>query len=227
LQATRARPPKLATSVNRCPWAATDPLLQSYHDREWGRPVRDDRRLFEFLVLEGAQAGLSWITILRKRDTYRRAFADFDYRRIARFGHADVARLLRDTGIVRNRAKIEAAIANARAMEALVAREGSFQRYVWRFVGDRPKINAFRAGRVPYTSPEAEALSHDLRKRGFRFVGPGVCYAFMQACGLVNDHVVGCSLQGRRLAPGSGSRAIPKRRHHRPAAAPRRLSETR
>ncbi len=188
--------------------------------------MRDDRRLFEFLLLEGAQAGLSWITILRKRDNYRRAFAEFDYRRIARFGQADVARLLRDTGIVRNRAKIEAAIANARAMEALVAREGSFQRYIWGFVGGRPTINAFRAGRVPYTSPEAEALSHDLRKRGFRFVGPGVCYAFMQACGLVNDHVVGCSLQGRRLAPVSGVARYSEKATPPAGGKPRRLSET-
>jgi DNA-3-methyladenine glycosylase I len=183
----------------RCAWAASDPMYQTYHDREWGRPVHDDRRLFEFLILEGAQAGLSWITILRKRENYRKAFAGFHPARIARFRAADVARLLRDPGIVRNRAKIEATIANARAYGTLVDEHGSLDRYVWRFVGGKPKINRFRAGDVPYSTREAEAMSKDLRKRGFRFVGPGICYSFMQACGLVNDHVVGCYLQGRVL----------------------------
>jgi DNA-3-methyladenine glycosylase I len=183
----------------RCPWGLGDPVYAAYHDREWGRPVHDDRRLFEFLILEGAQAGLSWITILRKRENYRKAFAGFHPARIARFRAADVARLMRDPGIVRNRAKIEATIANARAYGALVDEHGSLDRYVWRFVGGKPKINRFRVGDVPYSTSEALAMSKDLRKRGFRFVGPGICYSFMQACGLVNDHVVGCYLQGRVL----------------------------
>ena len=166
--------------------------------------MHDDRVLFEFLILEGAQAGLSWITILRKRENYRKAFGGFHPQRIARFGPPQIARLMRDRGIVRNRAKIEAAVANARAYQSLAAEFGSFDRYVWRFVGDKPKVNRFRAGHLPYSAPESDALSKDLRKRGFRFVGPGICYSFMQACGLVNDHVVGCFLSGRVL-PASPS----------------------
>lgn len=183
----------------RCLWATSDPLYRTYHDREWGRPVHDDRRLFEFLILEGAQAGLAWITILRKRENYRKAFAGFDPARIARFRAADIARLMRDPGIVRNRAKIEATVSNARAYQNVIDQYGSLDRYVWSFVGGKPKINRFRAQHVPYATAEAEALSKDLRKRGFAFVGPGICYSFMQACGLVNDHVVGCYLQGRLL----------------------------
>jgi DNA-3-methyladenine glycosylase I len=178
--------------VTRCPWAR-DPLDVVYHDREWGVPVRDDRRLFEFLLLEGAQAGLSWVTILKKRAAYRRAFAGFDPRRVARFGERDRRRLLADAGIVRNRAKIAAAVANARAFLAVAAEHGSFANYVWRFVGDRPLQGRRRAlADVPAETEASRALSADLRRRGFRFVGPTICYAFMQAVGLVNDHTLDC-----------------------------------
>ena len=178
--------------VIRCFWAR-DPLDVVYHDREWGVPVRDDRRLFEFLLLEGAQAGLSWITILKKRDAYRRAFAGFDPRRVARFGVRDVRRLMADAGIVRNRAKIEASVANARAFLAVVAEHGSFARYVWDFVGGRALQGRRRSrSEVPAETDLSRALSKDLQRRGFRFVGPTICYAFMQAVGLVNDHTRDC-----------------------------------
>jgi DNA-3-methyladenine glycosylase I len=164
-----------------------------YHDREWGVPVHADRRLFEFLILEGAQAGLSWATILDKRAAYRRAFARFDPRAVAQFSPARQRALLRDPGIVRNRAKIAAAIDNARAFLAVRREHGSFDAYVWRFVGGRPRQNRWRVpGDVPAVTDVAEALSRDLRARGFRFVGPTICYAFMQATGMVNDHLVGC-----------------------------------
>jgi DNA-3-methyladenine glycosylase I len=164
-----------------------------YHDEEWGVPLHDDRRLFEFIVLEGAQAGLSWRTILAKRERYRAAFARFDPRRVARFGHRDVARLLADPGLVRNRLKIAAAIANARAVLAVQQEHGSLDRYLWSFVGGASIQNRWRTSReVPATTPEAEALSRDLRRRGFRFVGPTICYAFMQATGMVNDHTIDC-----------------------------------
>jgi DNA-3-methyladenine glycosylase I len=179
-------------SRRRCRWAR-DPLDVEYHDREWGVPVRDDRRLFEFLVLEGAQAGLSWSTILRKRSHYRRAFAGFDPRRVARFGPRDVRRLLADEGIVRHRGKIEGAIANARAFLTIQAEHGSFADYVWRFVDGRPLQARWRADdRLPAETDVSRALSADLRRRGFSFVGPTICYAFMQAVGLVNDHAVEC-----------------------------------
>jgi DNA-3-methyladenine glycosylase I len=179
-------------SRRRCPWAR-DPLDVAYHDREWGVPVRDDRRLFEFLVLEGAQAGLSWSTILRKRAAYRRAFAGFDPRRVARFGPREARRLLADPGIVRNRAKIAAAVANARAFLAVQAEHGSFAAYLWGFVEGRPLQGRRRAPRdVPAETPLSRALSADLKARGFRFVGPTICYAFMQAVGLVNDHTLDC-----------------------------------
>lgn len=177
---------------HRCEWART-PLAVAYHDREWGVPVHDDRRLFEFLTLEGAQAGLSWETILRKRDAYREAFAGFDPVRVARFTPARVERLLRDPGIVRNRLKVESTVANARAFLAVQAEFSSFDRYVWRFVDGRPKQNRWRSLReIPARTPESDALSRDLRRRGFRFVGSTICYAFMQAVGLVNDHLVSC-----------------------------------
>jgi DNA-3-methyladenine glycosylase I len=177
----------------RCPWAGTDPLYLAYHDREWGVPEHDDNRLFEMLILEGAQAGLSWITILRKRPHYRRAFAGFDPRRVARFDRRRITALLRDPGIVRNRRKVEATVQNARAFLAIVAEEGSFDRYLWRFVGGRPIRNRWvRMGQVPAETAESRALSRDLKKRGFAFVGPTICYAFMQAVGLVNDHLTGC-----------------------------------
>ena len=168
-----------------------------YHDREWGVPVHDERRLFEFLVLEGAQAGLSWATILNKRDAYRRAFARFDPRAVARFTAARTRALLRDEGIVRNRAKIAASIANARAFLAVQRAEGSFDAWLWRHVDGRPIQNRWRQWRqVPAATEVAHALSRDLKARGFAFVGPTICYAFMQATGMVNDHLVGCFRRG-------------------------------
>ncbi len=180
--------------LKRCRWAiGGSELYLAYHDREWGVPQHDDRVLFEFLILEGAQAGLSWSTILNKRDGYRKAFAAFDPRRIARFGARDVARLLSDPGIVRNRAKIEAAIANARAFLDIQEEFGSFDRYAWRFVGGKPIRNAWKSMKqVPATSPESDAFSKDLKSRGFKFVGSTIMYAHMQATGMVNDHTVDC-----------------------------------
>jgi DNA-3-methyladenine glycosylase I len=176
----------------RCPWAH-DPLNIRHHDEEWGVPCHDDRALFEMLILEGAQAGLSWSTILAKRENYRRAFAAFDPQKIARFTAGDVGRLLADSGIVRHRGKIEAAIANARAFLAVRQEFGTFDRYLWGFVDNRPIVNAPRALKdLPAETPLSRALSKDLLKRGFKFVGPKICYAFMQAVGLVNDHMVGC-----------------------------------
>ena len=181
-----------ASLPRRCRWAR-EPLDVGYHDREWGVPVRDDRRLFEFLLLEGAQAGLSWSTILRKREAYRRAFAGFDPRRVARFGPREVRRLLADAGIVRNRAKVRAAIANAHAFLAVQAEHGSFAAYVWAFVDGQPLQGRRRSPReVPAETALSQALSADLKARGFGFVGPTICYAFMQAVGLVNDHTLDC-----------------------------------
>jgi len=177
----------------RCGWAAKDPLYVGYHDDEWGVPVHDDRLLFEFLILEGAQAGLSWITILRKRPAYRKAFANFDAKRVARFGAPDVRRLLADAGIVRNRLKVSAAIDNAKAFLALQKEVGSFDAFAWEFVGGKPIQNRWRAlSEVPAETDESRAFSRALQKRGFRFVGPTICYAFMQAVGMVNDHIVPC-----------------------------------
>ena len=177
----------------RCGWCSDDPLYRAYHDEEWGVPVHDDRRLFEFLVLEGAQAGLSWLTILRKREAYRRAFAGFDPEKVARFGQGQLARLLADPGIVRNRLKIEAAIGNARRFLEVQAAFGSFDAYLWRFVDGRPIVNRWRTpAQVPAATPQSRTLSRDLEARGFRFVGPTICYAHMQAIGMVNDHLVGC-----------------------------------
>ncbi len=177
----------------RCPWAGADPLYVRYHDREWGVPVHNDRRLFEFLVLEGAQAGLSWITILRKRPAYRAAFARFDARAVAAFGARDVRRLLADGGIVRNRLKIEAAIANARAFLAVQREHTSFDRFIWSFTAGRPIVNRWRRlGDIPAETEVSRAMSKALRGRGFRFVGPTICYAFMQAVGMVNDHLRTC-----------------------------------
>jgi DNA-3-methyladenine glycosylase I len=177
----------------RCPWAETDPLYVAYHDEEWGVPVHDERTLFEFLVLEGAQAGLSWLTILRKREGYRRAFSGFDPARVARYGSARITALLADPGIVRNRLKIEAAVGNARAFLAVQKEFGSFDAYIWRFVDGRPRQNARKSVReVPARTAESDALSADLRRRGFRFAGSTICYAHMQATGMVNDHVTSC-----------------------------------
>ena len=177
----------------RCAWVGDDPLYLAYHDQEWGVPVHDDRVLFEFLILEGAQAGLSWITILKKRDNYRRAFDNFDARKIARYDDAKVRALLADPGIVRNRLKIAATIQNAKAFLAVQKEFGSFDAYVWQFVGGKPKQNRWKTiAAAPAKTPESDALSKDLLKRGFKFVGSTICYAFMQAVGMVNDHTVDC-----------------------------------
>ncbi|HUD72225.1 MAG TPA: DNA-3-methyladenine glycosylase I [Dongiaceae bacterium] len=185
--------PVSADPRTRCWWAGNDPLYVAYHDHEWGVPVHDDRTLFEFLVLEGAQAGLAWITILRKRENYRRAFAGFDPARVARFDRRRVEALLKDASIVRNRAKVESAVGNARAFLKVQEEFGSFDAYVWRFTGGLQKQNAWKSKRhIPVSTPEAIALSRDLKERGFRFVGPTICYSHMQATGMVNDHVVDC-----------------------------------
>jgi DNA-3-methyladenine glycosylase I len=176
----------------RCAWATGEHLIP-YHDAEWGVPVHDDRRHFEFLILEGAQAGLSWLTILRRREGYRRAFRDFDIEAVAKFGDRDIARLLQDPGIIRNRLKVESAVANARALVTLLAERGSFDEYLWAFVDGRPLVNRWtEIGQIPAKTEVSERMSKDLRSRGFRFVGPVVCYAHLQATGLVNDHFVSC-----------------------------------
>lgn len=188
---TRKRMPASA-SHRRCPWAAS-PLDIDYHDREWGRPHHDDRDLFELLILEGAQAGLSWATILAKRENYRKAFDGFDAERIARYGARKRASLLADSGIVRNRLKIAATIQNARSFLAVQEEFGTFDRYLWAFVGGAPRVNRRRGrGDVPARTAESDALSLDLKARGFTFVGTTICYAFMQATGMVNDHLVTC-----------------------------------
>ena len=177
----------------RCPWCESNALQIAYHDREWGVPVHDDRVLFEFLILEGAQAGLSWDTILKKREHYRRAFAGFDAKKMGRFGANKTRALMRNPGIVRNRLKIAAAISNARAFLEVQREFGTFDRYIWRFVSGRPLQNHRRSQKdVPASTPESDAMSKDLKKRGFRFVGSTICYAFMQATGMVNDHLVRC-----------------------------------
>ena len=179
--------------MKRCDWVGSEPIYLEYHDTEWGVPLHDDRKLFEFIVLEGAQAGLSWLTILRKRESYRAAFADFDPEAVARFNRRSVERLLRDPGIVRNRQKVAAAVANARAFLAVQEEFGSFDRYVWRFVDGAPIQGRWRTTRdVPAKTPESERMSKDLIQRGFRFVGPTICYAHMQATGMVNDHQLDC-----------------------------------
>ena len=191
--ASSPRRPTVAGRVRtRCAWART-PLGIAYHDREWGVPVHDDRVFFEFLTLEGAQAGLSWETILNKRDAYRQAFAGFDPVTVARFTPARVERLLLNPGIVRNRLKVVSTVGNARAFLAVQQECGSFDHYVWRFVGGKPRVNRWKpGGQIPARTPESDALSRDLLGRGFKFVGSTICYAFMQAVGLVNDHTVDC-----------------------------------
>ena len=177
----------------RCAWCGDDPLYVSYHDDEWGVPVHDDRRLFELLILEGAQAGLSWLTILKKRANYRKVFDDFDCERIARYGQQDITRLLQDSGIVRNRLKIEAAIKNARGVLAIREDFGAFDTFLWRYVDGSPVQNTRKGlGDIPATTKESDQMSKDLKKRGFNFVGSTICYAFMQAVGMVNDHAVDC-----------------------------------
>jgi DNA-3-methyladenine glycosylase I len=177
----------------RCAWPGVNPLQIAYHDAEWGVPAHADPVLFEFLILEGAQAGLSWDTILRKRESYRRAFAGFDPGKVARFGAAEIRARMKDPGIVRNRLKIESAVSNAAAFLTVQDEFGSFDRYIWRFVGGRAKQNRWRTMKeIPASTQESDAMSKDLKKRGFRFVGTTICYAFMQATGMVNDHLVGC-----------------------------------
>lgn len=180
--------------VKRCGWAGlSDQLYLDYHDSEWGVPVHDDRTLFEFLVLEGAQAGLSWRTILRKRDNFRRAFDGFEPKKVARYDGMKVKQLIGDPGIIRNRLKIESAIKNAKAFLDVQEEFGSFDSYIWRFVGGRTKVNHWRTLReIPATTSESQAMSKDLLGRGFRFVGPTICYAHMQATGMVNDHLIEC-----------------------------------
>ena len=177
----------------RCDWGQATPLMIAYHDTEWGVPLHDDRKLFEFLTLEGMQAGLSWSTILNKREHFRRAFDWFDPEKVARYGKVKVRQLLQDAGIIRNRMKIEAAIANAQAFLAVQEQRGGFHRFMWEFVGGRPKVNRWRTMKqLPCVSPESDAFSRALRERGFRFVGSTICYAHMQATGMVNDHLVTC-----------------------------------
>ena len=198
----------MAQSVKgRCPWCEINELQIAYHDREWGVPLHDDRQLLEFLILEGAQAGLAWDTILKKRENYRRAFAGFDAAKVARFGARQVRALMSNPGIVRNRQKIAATISNAKAFLAVQREFGSFDRYIWRFVGGRPRQNRRRAmKRVPAFTPESDAMSKDLKKRGFRFVGSTICYAFMQATGLVNDHTIDCFRYRMLVKSGGGAR---------------------
>jgi DNA-3-methyladenine glycosylase I len=185
--------PDMTPSIARCPWAEGSPRYRDYHDREWGVPVHDDRTFFEFLILEGAQAGLSWSTILDKRDGYREAFADFDPAKVARFDRRRAARLVGNAAIVRNRLKIASAITNARGFIDVQREFGSFDAYVWPFVDGQPRVNRWRTlADVPAKTAQSDALSKDLAKRGFKFVGSTIVYAFMQATGLVNDHLVGC-----------------------------------
>lgn len=179
--------------MKRCGWGGANPLMIEYHDTDWGVPVHDDRKLFEFLVLDAFQAGVSWLVVLNKRENFRKAFHAFDYDRVARYGSRELARLLRDSGIVRNRAKILATINNARRFIEVRKEFGTFDRYIWQFVGGKPIRNQFQSiAEIPAISPESEAMSKDMRERGFQFVGPTICYAFMQAVGLVNDHTVDC-----------------------------------
>jgi DNA-3-methyladenine glycosylase I len=207
-----AATPPLPAAVTRCAWAKTEFSIP-YHDREWGVPLRDDRALFEFLVLDGAQAGLSWETILRKRDSYRAAFDDFDAAKVAAYDARKVRKLLADPGIVRNRQKVASAIGNARALLALL--EGgefpSFAAYLWQFVGGRPKVNRWESIKeVPARTAESDAMSKDLKRRGFSFVGSTICYAFMQAAGMVNDHTTDC-FRYAELTATDGKKKSPRR----------------
>lgn len=177
--------------MDRCIWPGTDPLYIRYHDEEWGVPVYDDKKLFEFLVLEGAQAGLSWITILRRREGYRKAFAQFNVEKVARFDKKKITSLLKDTGIIRNRLKVESAVKNAQAFIKVQEEFGSFSNYQWRFVSDKPIINSWKK-KIPATTKESDQFSKDLKSRGFNFVGSTIMYAHMQAVGMVNDHIVKC-----------------------------------
>lgn len=180
-------------AIIRCGWSTSDPLYVQYHDEEWGVPLHDDQKLFEFLVLEGMQAGLSWLTILRKRDNFRKAFDDFDPQQVARYKERKIKALMQDEGIIRNQRKILATIENARAFLKVQAEFGSFDRYIWDFVGGKPIVNRWRTlNEIPAKTPLSETISKDLKRRGFRFVGPTIVYAHMQATGMVNDHLVEC-----------------------------------
>lgn len=193
--------------MQRCFWAGTDPLYVAYHDTEWGVPVHDDRLLYEFLVLEGAQAGLSWRTILNKRESYRAAFDNLEPRIVARYDDGKVAELLANPGIVRNRLKVAAAIQNARSLLAVQEEFGTLDAYIWGFVGGRPIVNTWaEPAAIPVETAESRAMSRDLQRRGFRFVGPTICYAYMQAVGMVNDHTVDC-FRHRQLAEAAGGAA--------------------
>jgi DNA-3-methyladenine glycosylase I len=184
----------MSAELKRCGWCGTDPLYTKYHDEEWGKPVHDDRILFEFLILEGAQAGLSWITILRRREGYRAAFADFDVHKVAVFTEADAERLMNDTGIIRNKLKVNSAIKNARLFIDVQKEFGSFAKYIWGFLPDqKPIVNHFKSlFEVPARTEISDAISNDMKKRGFKFFGTTICYAHMQATGMVNDHIEGC-----------------------------------
>jgi DNA-3-methyladenine glycosylase I len=202
--------------MNRCEWVGNDALLRAYHDEEWGVPAHDESRLFEFLILEGAQAGLSWSTVLKKREGYRKAFGNFDATVVSGFSEEDVSMLLADPGIIRNRLKIRSAIENAKAFLRVQEEFGRFEKYIWRFVNGNPVRNAWnRMTEIPCSTPESEAMSKDLRKRGFKFVGPTICYAFMQAVGMVNDHIVEC-FRYPLCTPSPGNRA-----RKTPSASPR------
>jgi len=204
---TKSAPKALLNAKPRCSWASTPPMI-AYHDAEWGVPQHDDRVLFEFLILEGAQAGLSWSTILAKRDAYRRAFSNFNPKIIARYDSAKLKQLMANAGIVRNRLKISATIQNARSFLAVQKEFGSFDAYIWQFVGNAPIVNSRNAsGQMPAGTEESDKMSRDLLKRGFKFVGPTICYAFMQAVGMVNDHLVNCF----RYAEIKKAAANPKR----------------
>ncbi len=183
-----------STTNRGCSWPGNDPVMQAYHDTEWGVPVHDDRKHYEFLVLDAAQAGLSWRTVLHKRDGYRKAFADFDFRKVADFTEADVERLLQDTNIIRNRQKIQSAITNARAMIRTIEIHGSFDAFIWQFTGHKTQVNHWEHNhQIPATSPASDGMSKALKKLGFSFCGSTICYAYMQAAGMINDHVTACS----------------------------------
>ncbi len=187
----------MAGELKRCSWCGTDPLYVKYHDEEWGKPVHDDQTLFEFLILEGAQAGLSWLTILRRREGYRKAFANFDVQKVAAFTEDDVVRLMNDEGIIRNKLKVKAAISNARLFINLQQEFGSFNQYMWNFIPDQKRVinKILTAAAVPSRSELSDAISKDMKKRGFKFFGTTICYAHMQATGMVNDHFDGCSFK--------------------------------
>jgi DNA-3-methyladenine glycosylase I len=209
--------------MKRCGWEFTDPLMIAYHDEEWGVPVHDDRKLFEFMVLDAFQAGLSWSIVLKKRPHLRRAFRDFEPKRVAHMTAKNVVRLLSDPGIIRNRLKIESAIANAKRFLLVQKEFGSFGRYIWAFVGGRPIVHSLRSLRdMPATSPESDALSRDLKARGFTFVGSKICYAFMQAVGMINDHTVDCFRHRRVKGRAFAAEADPRAKPGAPAAVGRR-----